>query len=429
MTHDHRLSALHLELPPAPKPVATYATAVGHGDLLYVAGHGPLRPDGTYVVGKVGADLDLAKGREAARLVGLAMLSTLKSELGSLDRVVRVVKVLGVVNATPEFTDHPEVVNGFSDLLRDVFGDAAIAARSAIGTTSLPRGIAVEIEAIFQIAPRTAPIATAAAFRALHRSGCFVLPNPWDVGSARFLQHVGFKALATTSAGVAFSRGSPDTVDALSRDAVLEHVRELVGATPLPVNADYQNGYAHDPEGVAVNVTLCAETGASGLSIEDATGTKTSPLYDRTLAVERIRAARRAIDATGSPLVLTARCEAWLVGDAEPFRTALDRLVAFAEAGADCLYAPGVRAPVEIAALVKAVAPKPLNVLVSAPGLTVAQLSDLGVRRISVGSALSRVAWGAFMRSARSIAESGTFDTFADAAPFSELNRVFGGPK
>jgi 2-methylisocitrate lyase-like PEP mutase family enzyme len=265
------------------------------------------------------------------------------------------------------------------------------------------------------------------AFRALHESGCFVLPNPWDVGSAIYLQRLGFKALATTSAGFAFTRGLPDAVWAIPRDGMLAHVRDLVSATPLPVNADYQSGFADEPEGVAENVKLCVETGAAGLSIEDATGNPQAPLYERSQAIARVRAARAAIRETGVGVVLTARCEAWLVGDAEPARTSIDRLVAFADAGADCLYAPGVRAPSTIATIVKAVAPKPVNVLVSGPGpgLTVAELAELGVRRISVGSALSRVAWGAFMHAARAIAETGTFDTLSGGAPFGEINALF----
>ncbi len=267
----------------------------------------------------------------------------------------------------------------------------------------------------------------ATAFRDLHASGCFVLPNPWDAGSARFLQHCGFKALATTSSGYAFSHALPDEVWALSLEAVLEHFSEIVAATSLPVNADFQSGYAHEPEGVAANVALCVRTGVAGLSIEDSTGDQAEPLYARSLAVERIRAARAAIDAGGVPVLLTARCEAWLVGDADPLGTALDRLVAFAEAGADCLFAPGVRDADAIAAIVKAVAPKPVNVLVSSPvpGLSVSRLADLGVRRISVGSALARVAWGAFMRAARTIAETGSFDAFAEAASFAELDALF----
>jgi 2-methylisocitrate lyase-like PEP mutase family enzyme len=266
-----------------------------------------------------------------------------------------------------------------------------------------------------------------AAFRALHESGCFVLPNPWDTGSAEYLRHLGFKALATTSAGFAFTQGLPDSVSAVPRDMMLAHIRTVVEATPLPVNADFQTGYADEPEGVAANVTLCIATGVAGLSIEDATGDSAKPLYELDLAVERIRAARAAIAASGIAVVLTARCEAWLVGDPAPLRVSLERLAAFAEAGADCLYAPGVSKPDEIAAIVKAVAPKPVNVLVSTPNpaLSVSRLADLGVRRISVGSALARVAWGAFMSAARNIAETGTFDGFAGAASFAELNELF----
>jgi 2-methylisocitrate lyase-like PEP mutase family enzyme len=265
-----------------------------------------------------------------------------------------------------------------------------------------------------------------AEFRALHESGCFVLPNPWDVGSAVYLQHLGFKALATTSAGFAFSQGLPDSVSAVSRDLMLAHIRDVVKATQLPVNADFQNGYVDDPEGVAANVASCIATGVSGLSIEDATGDGVHPLYEFDLAVERIRAARVAIDTAGVPVVLTARCEAYLVSEPDPARVSLDRLIAFAEAGADCLFAPGVREPGEIAAIVKAVSPKPVNVLVSSPNpeLSVDRLTDLGVRRISVGSALARVAWGAFMRSAQSLRNSGSFDTFAEAASFGEINEV-----
>src|SRR6266545_2028796 len=263
-------------------------------------------------------------------------------------------------------------------------------------------------------------------FRALHDSGCFVLPNPWDAGTAIYLQHLGFEALATTSAGFAFSRGLPDSVSAVSRGLMLSHISEVVAATPLPVNADFQTGYADEPEGVAANVGLCVATGVAGLSIEDATRDSTTPLYEFDLAVERIKAARAAIDASGTSVVLTARCEAWLVGQTDPARVALERLVAFAEAGADCLYAPGVREPDEIAAIVKAVSPKPVNVLVSAPNpaLSVSRLADLGVRRISVGSGLARVAWGAFMRAAQSLKESGSFDAFAGAASFGEINNI-----
>jgi 2-methylisocitrate lyase-like PEP mutase family enzyme len=274
---------------------------------------------------------------------------------------------------------------------------------------------------------RPTPSPAVATFRALHETGCFLLPNPWDVGTAVWLHHLGFQALATTSAGFAFTRGLPDAATALARDDVVAHVREIVAATPLPVNADFQAGFADDPDGVARNVAACVATGAAGLSIEDATGDLAAPLYERARAVERVRAARAAIDASGTGVVLTARCEAWLVGHADPARTALDRLVAFAEAGADCLYAPGVLDPAVIAAIVKAVAPKPVNVLIGAPvaGLSFARLAELGVRRISVGSALARVAFGAFVRAARGLVENQSFDGLAGAAPFAELNGVF----
>ncbi|HEU5057429.1 MAG TPA: isocitrate lyase/phosphoenolpyruvate mutase family protein [Kofleriaceae bacterium] len=274
-----------------------------------------------------------------------------------------------------------------------------------------------------------APTPAVSAFQALHRSGCFVMPNPWDVGSAVFLAHLGFKALATTSAGFAFTCGLPDAVGAVPLERVLAHVRELVAATPLPVNVDFQEGYAREPAGVAENVTACLATGAAGLSIEDATGDPAAPLFERGLAIERVRAARAAIDASGTGALLTARCEAFLVGDPDPARTALDRLVAFAEAGADCLYAPRVDDPALVAEIVRAVAPRAVNVLVSAPaaGFDVARLAELGVRRISVGAALARVAWGAVARAARAIADTGTFDGLAGAMPFAELEALFGG--
>lgn len=268
--------------------------------------------------------------------------------------------------------------------------------------------------------------AAVARFRELHEAGCFVLPNPWDVGTAIYLEHLGFEALATTSAGFAFSKGLPDSVSAVTRGAMLAHISEVVEATSLPVNADFQNGYADGPEDVADSVALCIATGVAGLSIEDANGNASNPLYEFGLAVERIQAARAAIDASGVPVVLTARCEAWLVGQSDPLRVSLQRLVAFADAGADCLYAPGVRALHEIAAIVKAVSPKPVNVLVSAPGdLSLSNLTDLGVRRISVGGALARVAWGAFIRAARSIKETGSFDSLGDVVPHNEINDVF----
>lgn len=264
-----------------------------------------------------------------------------------------------------------------------------------------------------------------ATFHALHESGCFVLPNPWDVGTAVYLQRLGFKALATTSAGFAFARGLPD--GGVPRDEMLAHIREIVEATSLPVNADFLAGYSDQPEGVAANVKLCIATGVAGLSIEDNTGRRDTPLYEKSLAVDRIRAARSAIDGSGIPAVLTGRCETWLVGQPDPLRVALERLVAYAEAGADCLYAPGVREPNEIEQIVKAIAPKPVNVLVSRPSkeLSLSRLADLGVRRISVGSALACVAWGAFIRAAQSIATTGSFDAFAEAIPFAEINGAF----
>ena len=264
-----------------------------------------------------------------------------------------------------------------------------------------------------------------ATFRQLHESGCFVLPNPWDRGTARYLARIGFKALASTSAGFAFSRGLPDSVSAMPVEQILDHVRDIVESTSLPVNADFQNGYADDPDSVALNVKRCIETGVAGLSIEDATGNPEKPLYDDALAVDRITAAREAIDSSQIPVVLTARCEAWLVGHPSAQKVAIDRLVAFADAGADCLYAPGVRDVTDIAAIVQAVSPKPVNVLVGRPGLAVSQLADLGVRRVSVGSALSRVAWGAFIRAAHEIAEAGTFEEFGKAGAFADLNEVF----
>lgn len=269
--------------------------------------------------------------------------------------------------------------------------------------------------------------ATVAAFRALHDTGCFVLPNPWNAGTALCLDALGFPALATTSAGFAFAQGKPDTLSAIPCEVMLAHIREIVAATPLPVNADFQAGYADDADGVAENVARCVQTGVAGLSIEDATGVRATPLHAFDLAVDRVRAARSAIDASGVPVLLTARCEAWLVGHADPARIALERLVAFADAGADCLYAPGVRDPAVIATIVAAVAPRPVNVLMSAPaaGLTLARLADLGVRRVSLGSALARVAWGAFLRAARDLAETGSFEGLAPAASFHELDQLF----
>ncbi len=263
------------------------------------------------------------------------------------------------------------------------------------------------------------------AFRALHASGCFVIPNPWDIGSARYLAHLGFKALASTSAGFAFSRGVPDT--RVGRDAVLAHLAELVGATALPVNADFENGFAHDPADVAENVRLCAATGVAGLSIEDATGDAAAPLYAQDRAVARIRAARESLDRHAPDVMLVARAECFLVGRPYLDET-IARLRAYADAGADCLYAPGLRKREDIAAVVDAIAPRPFNLLVSSPiGMTVNDIAALGVRRISVGGALARAAWGGFMRAATDIADHGSFEALADAAPHAAIQRLFLG--
>lgn len=269
--------------------------------------------------------------------------------------------------------------------------------------------------------------ARVARFHQLHASGCFVIPNPWNAGSAKFLEHAGFRALATTSAGLAFDLGRVDQVGTISCEEVLAHLSDIVAATHLPVNADFQDGYGETPAEVAANVSRCIQTGIAGLSIEDATGHPEQPLYELPEALERLKAARRAIDASGIPVLLTARCEAWLVGDDAPLDTSLKRLSAYAEAGADCLFAPGVRHPAEIAQIVRAVAPKPVNLIMSSPHpeLGLPELAALGVRRISVGSALARVAWGAFMAAAQEIAASGRFDALGGAASFEALNEVF----
>jgi 2-methylisocitrate lyase-like PEP mutase family enzyme len=265
-----------------------------------------------------------------------------------------------------------------------------------------------------------------AVFRKLHEAGCFVIPNPWDVGTARYLRHLGFSALATTSSGLAFSRGLPDADWAVPRDVVLRHVREIVESVELPVNADFESGYAHEPEGVAESARLCVATGVAGLSIEDTTGDRARPLYDLPLAVERIRAARAAIDDAGSEVLLTGRAECFLVAHPDALRESIRRLQAYAEAGAHVLYAPGVRSREEITAIVSAVHPKPVNVLMSAhTGLRVADLAELGVRRISVGSSLARAAWTGFIAAARAIAAEGSFKGFEGITPFAELNGFF----
>jgi 2-methylisocitrate lyase-like PEP mutase family enzyme len=264
------------------------------------------------------------------------------------------------------------------------------------------------------------------AFAALHQSGCFVIPNPWDAGSARYLQSLGFQALATTSAGFAWSHARPD--NGITRDMALAHLHEMVAAVDVPINADFENGFAPDAAGVAENVRLAVATGVAGLSIEDSTGDAARPLFTLDEAVERLRAARSAIDRAGGGVMLVGRAECFLVGRPDLAET-IARLQAYANAGADCLYAPGVTTREQIVALVEAVAPKPLNLLVgSASELTVADIAALGVRRISVGGALARSAWGGFMRSAQLLAQQGRFDGFADAASGKDLNALFSEP-
>jgi 2-methylisocitrate lyase-like PEP mutase family enzyme len=263
------------------------------------------------------------------------------------------------------------------------------------------------------------------AFHKLHEAGCFVIPNPWDVGSARYLQGLGFKALATTSSGFAWSHGHCD--GGMSRDRVLDHLTEMVEATDLPVNADFESGFAPDAAGVAESVRFAVATGVAGLSIEDSTGDASRPLYDVDAAVDRIRAARKAIDKAGGDALLVGRAECFLVGRPDIEHT-IHRLKAYSNAGADCLYAPGVRTPEHLRAVVAGVAPKPVNLLMGWPGdLTMREIAALGVRRVSVGGALARSAWGGFMRAAKLIIEQGKFDGFADAAPGKELDAFFGG--
>ncbi len=261
-----------------------------------------------------------------------------------------------------------------------------------------------------------------ATFRKLHESGCFVIPNPWNVGSARYLQGLGFKALATTSSGHAHALGYPD--GGQSRDAVLAHFRELVEATDVPLNADFENGFADTPDGVAESVTRCIATGVAGLSIEDAPKDGT-PLYDFDLAVARVKAARAAIDHAGGDVVFTARAENFIRGVPD-LDDAIRRLKAYKDAGADCLYAPGIKTREQIEAVVKAVAPQPVNFLNGwALGLTVSDLAALGVRRISVGGSLARAAMHAFIRAATEIAQDGKFDSFAGLISNAELNKFF----
>lgn len=262
-----------------------------------------------------------------------------------------------------------------------------------------------------------------ADFRALHQQGCFVIPNPWDTGSARYLEGLGFKALATTSSGFAWSHGQAD--GAMSRELILAHLRELVQATNLPVNADFENGFATDAEGVAESVRLAVDTGVAGLSIEDSTGNVAQPLFAIDVAVERLRAARRAIDASGADVMLIGRAENFFAGRPDLDDT-LARLKAYADAGADCLYAPGIKTREQIAAVVAVAGGKPVNLLVSGTSeLTMVDIAELGVRRVSVGGGMARAAWGGFLQAARTLADQGRFDGFADAAPGAELNAFF----
>lgn len=263
-------------------------------------------------------------------------------------------------------------------------------------------------------------------FRQLHESGCFVIPNPWDAGSARYLEHLGFKALATTSSGAAWSRAQAD--GQMQLEDVLGHLREMVDATSLPINADFEAGFAADAAGVARNVRKALDTGVAGVSIEDSTGNPEQPLRGIDEAVERMRAARAAIDEAGGEALLVGRAENFFVGRPD-LDDAIRRLKAYSDVGADCLYAPGIRTREQIAAVVAAVAPKPVNLLIGFPtDLTLRDIEALGVRRVSVGGALARSAWGGFMRAAQAIAGEGRFDAFAQAASGAELNGLFGRP-
>ena len=269
------------------------------------------------------------------------------------------------------------------------------------------------------------PVTTAekrATFRKMHESGCFAIPNPHDVGSALVLQHLGFKALASTSAGFAWTIGKAD--NRVTLDEVCTHLTALCAAVDLPVNADFEGGFAHEAEKVGANVARAVKTGVAGLSIEDSTGEAAKPLYERSHAIDRINAARRAIDADNSGVLLTGRCEAFLVGQSD-LDLVIDRLKAYSDAGADCLYAPGIKTREQIAAVVKAVHPKPVNLLIGASGLSIAEAGDLGVRRISVGGSLARTAWAGFMKAAREIADKGTFTELAGGYSGAELNKMF----
>ena len=259
-------------------------------------------------------------------------------------------------------------------------------------------------------------------FHQLHAAGCFVIPNPWDEGSARVLEQLGFPALATTSSGFAWSKGRAD--NHVTLDEALAHFNAVANAVDIPLNGDFEGGFAIEPDGVARNIALAVRTGISGVSIEDSTGSDADPLFDFTLAVERVRAAREAIDASGTKVLLTGRSEGFIVGRPDITET-IRRLVAYADAGADCLYAPGIKTREDITAVVSAVAPKPVNVLVGSDFTTVAQLAKLGVRRISVGGALARAAWGGFLAAAEEIATAGTFVNLSRGVPFDAINDRF----
>ncbi|QOZ26533.1 oxaloacetate decarboxylase [Bradyrhizobium sp. CCBAU 51753] len=261
-----------------------------------------------------------------------------------------------------------------------------------------------------------------ATFKKLHESGCFIIPNPFDVGSAVALQHLGFKALASTSAGFAWTIAKAD--NRVTVDDVCNHLTAVCAAVDIPVNADYEGGFAVEPDKVAVNVARGVKTGVAGLSIEDSTGDAANPLYEHKLAVERIKAARKAIDADNSGVLLTGRCEAFLWGK-QDIKLVIERLQAYSDAGADVLYSPGIKTKEDITAVVKAVAPKPVNLLIGGPGLSLQEVADLGVRRISVGGSLARMAWVGFMKAAKEMAEQGTFAEFANGYSGGELNKMF----
>lgn len=263
-----------------------------------------------------------------------------------------------------------------------------------------------------------------AQFRKLHESGCFVIPNPWDVGSARLLEHLGFKALASSSAGFAWSLARPD--NSLTAEQVVAHLKDLCDGSDLPVNADFEGGFSATPDGVAKNCASAVRAGVAALSIEDSTGNKDQPLRPREEAVERIKAARKGIDSEDRSVMLVGRSEGFFVGKPD-LKETIERLVAYAEAGADCLYAPGLRTKEDIIAVVKAVAPKPVNVLLHGPGFTVAEMAELGVRRVSIGGAPARLAYAKMFEAAKELAEQGTLNSFAGGISGGELNKIFRG--